>query len=456
MDKAVLFKRKATAELKEWKEKYKGRYSALLEGPRRVGKSTIAEQFALKEYRSYIKVDFANITEELLHVFSSISNLDVFFFRLQAITGITLYNRESVIIFDEIQLQPKVRQAIKYLVKDGRYDYIETGSLLSIKKNVAGIVIPSEEYRIPVWPMDYEEFLWATGKNNYPLLRDIFTSGKPVGQAVNRALMYDYRIYMTVGGMPQAVDAYVEKLPMREIDTVKRMIIELYEQDFYKIDPSGRVSMMFNSIPSQLARNSKRYSVGFAINKKARTTDYELLSDLINSRTVLSLFNCLDPSVSFSQGKDLEKFKLYLSDTGLFVTLLLKDEKETDTALYSKIMSDKLPANLGYLYENAVAQALCASGRDLYYMTWPKEKSTHSYEIDFLIREGTKAVPVEVKSSRIENHQSIDAFTRKYHSVVSSPYILSQKDQGKVGEIRLCPFYLSSFVFERRNAEGES
>lgn len=214
--------------------------------------------------------------------------------------------------------------------------------------------------------------------------------------------------------------------------------------------------MMFNSIPSQLARNSKRYSVGFAINKKARTSDYELLSDLINSRTVLSLFNCLDPSVSFSQGKDTGNFKLYLSDTGLFVTLLLKDEKETDTALYSKIMSDKLPAALGYLYENAVAQALCASGRNLYYMTWPKEQSTHSYEIDFLIREGTKAVPVEVKSSRIENHQSIDAFTRKYHSVVSSPYILSQKDQGKVGEIRLCPFYLSSFVFERRNAEGEN
>ncbi len=309
-------------------------------------------------------------------------------------------------------------------------------------------MIPSEEYRIPVCPMDYEEFHWATGKKSYPILREIFTSGKPVGQAVNRSLMYDYRIYMTVGGMPQAVDAYVEKLPMREIDTVKRMIIDLYEQDFYKIDPSGRVSMMYNSIPSQLARNSKRYSVGFAINKKARTSDYELLSDLIASRTVLPCFNCLDPSVSFSQGKDLETFKLYLSDTGLFVTLLLKAEKETDTALYSKIMSDKLPANLGYLYENAVAQALCASGRDLYYMTWPKENSTHAYETDFLIRAGTKAVPIEVKSSRTENHQSIDAFISKYHSVVSSPYILSQKDLGKDGEIRLRPFYLSSFVFE--------
>ena len=444
----MIFKRKAMTQLKEWKETYAGKYAALLEGPRRVGKSTIAEQFALKEYKSYIKVDFANITDELLHAFSLIANLEVFFFQLQAITGITLYNRKSVIIFDEIQLQPKVRQAIKYLVKDGRYDYIETGSLLSIKKNVAGIVIPSEEYKIPVYPMDYEEFLWATGKNNYSFLRELFTSGKPVGQAVNRTFMYDYRIYMTVGGMPQAVEAYVEKLPLKEIDNVKRMIIDLYEQDFYKIDSSGRVSMMFNSIPAQLARNSKRYSIGFAINKKARTSDYELLSDLINSRTVLPCFNCLDPTVSFAQGKDLEKFKLYLSDTGLFVTLLLKAEKETDTALYSKIMSDLLPANLGYLYENAVAQTLCASGRDLYYMTWPKENSTHAYEIDFLIRQKTKTIPIEVKSSRIENHQSIDVFIAKYSSVVSSPYILSQKDLGKNGQIKLCPFYLSSFIFE--------
>lgn len=444
----MIFKRKAMAQLEEWKNTYKGKYAALLEGPRRVGKSTIAEQFALKEYKSYIKVDFANITDELLHAFSLIANLDMFFFQLQAITGITLYNRESVIIFDEIQLQPKVRQAIKYLVKDGRYDYIETGSLLSIKKNVANIVIPSEEYKIPVYPMDYEEFLWATGKNNYSLLKEIFTSGKPVGQAVNRTLMYDYRIYMTVGGMPQAVEAYVNKLPLKEIDNVKRMIIDLYEQDFYKIDSSGRISMMYNSIPAQLARSSKRYSIGFAINKKSRSSDYELLSDLINSRTVLPCFNCLNPEVSFSQGKDLEKFKLYLSDTGLFVTLLLKAEKETDTALYSKIMSDNLPANLGYLYENAVAQALCASGRDLYYMTWPKENSTHAYEIDFLIRQKTKAIPIEVKSSRTENHQSIDAFISKYSSVVSNPYILSQKDLGKDGQIKLCPFYLSSFVFE--------
>ena len=441
--------RKAYKTLLKWKDEEKGKCAIMIEGARRVGKSFLAQEFAENEYESYILIDFFSAPDEIKELFEKyLSDLDTLFMRLSAYYSVKLHERGTLFIFDEVQFFPRARAAIKYLVADGRYDFIETGSLLSIKKNVAGIVIPSEEYRIPVCPMDYEEFLWATGKKSYPILREIFTSGKPVGQAVNRSLMYDYRIYMTVGGMPQAVDAYVEKLPMREIDTVKRMIIDLYEQDFYKIDPSGRVSMMYNSIPSQLARNSKRYSVGFAINKKARTSDYELLSDLIASRTVLPCFNCLDPSVSFSQGKDLETFKLYLSDTGLFVTLLLKAEKETDTALYSKIMSDKLPANLRYLYENAVAQALCASGRDLYYMTWPKENSTHAYETDFLIRAGTKAVPIEVKSSRTENHQSIDAFISKYHSVVSSPYILSQKDLGKDGEIRLRPFYLSSFVFE--------
>ena len=443
----MIFRRKAIDKLKEWKETYKGKYAALLEGARRVGKSTIALEFAKAEYKSYIVVDFANITEELLHVFSSISKLDNFFFLLQAVTGVTLYNRESVIIFDEIQLQPKVRQAIKYLVKDGRYDYIETGSLLSIKKNVAGIVIPSEEYRIPVYPMDYEEFLWATGKNTYPLLREVFTAFKPLGQAVNRTLMYDYRVYMMVGGMPQAVEAYTEKQPPKEIDSVKRMIINLYEEDFFKIDPSGRISMMYNSIPSQLARSSKRYSIRYAT-QKSREKDYELLYELFSSKTVLPCFNTHEMSVCFSQGVDRDKFKLYLSDTGLFVTLLLKTGMIPDTTLYAKLLSDKLPAKLGYLYENAVAQTIAASGRDLYYMTWPKENSTHSYEIDFLSSFGAKTIPIEVKSSRTKEHSSIDAFVSKHHSVATTPYIFSQKDISKDHEIKLCPFYLSSFVFE--------
>lgn len=205
-----MFKRKAYEKLKYWKETKAPKYSVLLEGARRVGKSTIAEEFAKHEYRTYIKVDFANITKDVLDVFNDIANLDIFFLRLQMATGVTLYKRESVIIFDEIQLMPKVRQAIKYLVADGRYDYIETGSLISIKKNVKGIVIPSEEIKIPIYPMDYEEFLWANGNDTYSVLRNLYKLGKPVGNSLNRKLMRDFRIYMAVGGMPQAVDAYVE------------------------------------------------------------------------------------------------------------------------------------------------------------------------------------------------------------------------------------------------------
>lgn len=444
----MIFKRKATARLKEWKETYSGKYSALLEGARRVGKSTIAEEFAKAEYRSYIKIDFANISDDVLSVFSSISKLDEFFFRLQAVCSVTLYERESVIIFDEIQLQPKVRQAIKYLVKDGRYDYIETGSLLSIRKNVSSIVIPSEEYKIPVYPMDWEEFLWALGKNSYSLLSEAFLNFRPLGQAVNRAFMYDYRLYMMVGGMPQAVEAYVDKASPKEIDTVKRMILDLYDEDFYKIDPSGRVSMMYSSIPAQLQRSSKRYSLSYAVHKKSRMQEYELFSNLLSSKTVIPCYNVFEPSPALNGAKMLDKFKLYLSDTGLFVSLMLKTGQITDSVLYSKLLSDKLPANLGYLYENAAAQALTAAGRDLYYMTWPKENSTHSYEIDFLISKKDKVIPIEVKSSRVKEHQSIDEFIRKYHAVVTSPYILSQKDIGKEGQIRLCPVCLTSFLAE--------
>jgi len=446
----MIFKRKVTLQLKEWKQRFSGSYAALLEGPRRVGKSTIAEEFAKNEYKSYIKIDFADTTDEVLSMIADISNIDMFFLRLQAYTGVRLHERESVVIFDEIQLQPKVRQAIKYLVKDGRYDYIETGSLLSIKKNTKGIVIPSEEYRIPVYPMDYEEFLFAIGKDTYPILRDVFKNGKPVGQQTNRALMRDFRIYMAVGGMPQSVEAYIEEKNFNDVDFVKRRIIDLYEEDFFKIDPSGKISMLFESIPSQLARGSKQFSMSLALNKKARNWHYESLSELINSRTVLPCFNCTDPTIALSQGKDLEKFKLYLADTGLFVTLLLKTGKETAATLYSKMLSDKLPANLGYLYENSIAQIMTSCGLELYYMTWPKPNSTHAYEVDFISSKGAKTVPIEVKSSGLGKHESIEAFTEKYASIVATPCLISQKDIGKEKQLNLFPFYLAPFVFEKQ------
>ena len=256
-----MFRRKVTDKLKEWKEKYAPKYAVLLEGARRVGKTTVAEDFAKNNYRSYIKIDFANINSELLDVFKDITNKDIFFLRLQTITNTTLYPRESVIIFDEIQLQPTVRQAIKYLVADGRYDYIETGSLISIKKNVKNILIPSEELKIPVYPMDYEEFMWAIGNNTFSALRELYKTNKEIGNPVNKKLMRDFRIYMAVGGMPQAVEAYVDKRNFTEIDNIKREIINLYIDDFKKIDSSGLIGKLYESIPSQLAINKKRYLI---------------------------------------------------------------------------------------------------------------------------------------------------------------------------------------------------
>lgn len=442
----MIFKRKATDSLREWKEQSNGKYAALLEGARRTGKSTIAEEFSKAEYKSYIKVDFADVSQDILDVFKSISKLDEFFLRLQAVTGTTLYPRQSVIIFDEIQLQPRVRQAIKYLVKDGRYDYIETGSLLSIKKHVKGIVIPSEEWKIPVHPMDYEEFLWTTGKDTFSQMKAIYDSRRGIGQAANRSLLRDFRLYLAVGGMPQAVDAYREKHDFQTIDRIKRGVLDLYEEDFFKIDPSGRISMMYESIPAQLARNSKKYTIHFALKKQTRDKDLELLSDLLNSRTVLPCYNCKDPQISLSQGKDMDTFKLYLCDTGLFTSLLLKTKIIPDEGLYSRLLSNKLPANLGFLYENAVAQAFATRGDDLYYMTWPKEGSTHAYELDFILSKGTKVVPIEVKSSRTDSHGSIDEFCRKYSALVTDPCMLSQKDITRTASIVNYPFYLASLI----------
>lgn len=264
----MYFKRKAYDRLLEWKAKYSDKYAALLEGAKRVGKSTIAESFGQNEYKSYLLIDFSKTTDNIRSCFEDVGNLNMFFLRLQAETGVTLYEHESLIIFDEVQLFPQARQAIKHLVADGRYSYLETGSLISIKKNVKDILIPSEEMKIQVYPMDYEEFCDATG-GNYELLRQIYGTGSAIGQATNRKLMRDLRIYMAVGGMPQAVEAYTEGKNFSEIDMVKRQIISLYEDDFKKIDASGRISALYHSIPAQLAKDSKKYRISTAIGKKS-------------------------------------------------------------------------------------------------------------------------------------------------------------------------------------------
>ncbi|MCR5686339.1 MAG: AAA family ATPase [Lachnospiraceae bacterium] len=443
-----MFKRKVYEELADWKKNYAPKYAALLEGARRVGKSTVAEEFAKANYRSYIKVDFANITQELLDVFKDIADQKVFFLRLQTVTGITLYPRESVIIFDEIQRQPLVRQAIKYLVADGTYDYIETGSLISIKKNVKDIVIPSEEHKIPVYPMDYEEFMWAIGNDTYPLLRDLYKMGAEVGNGTNRKLMRDFRIYMAVGGMPQAVEAFVDGKNFTEIDRVKREIIDLYIDDFKKIDGSGLIGKMYESIPSQLATNKKRYMISRATGKRKTPKDIERMSDLLDSKTVIACFNTHNPGITLAQSRDDDTFKLYLSDIGLFTTMIFKASPKTDENIYSKLLRDKLSADLGFLYENAVAQMITAAGRSAYYHTWQKENSTHYYEVDFLLQDKAKLLPLEVKSSATKKHESVDAFCKKYSQYVSQAILLSQKDVGKDNGLKLKPIYMLPFIME--------
>ena len=441
----MYFERKVYKKMIEWKEKYADKYAILLEGARRVGKSTIAECFARNEYKSYILIDFSKTTDTIRDCFEDIGNLNMFFLRLQAETGITLYTHESLIIFDEVQLFPKARQAIKHLVADGRYNYLETGSLISIKKNVKDILIPSEEMKIQVYPMDYEEFCLATG-SNYELLQQIYQMESAIGQATNRKLMRDLRVYMAVGGMPQAVEAYIAGKNFSEIDMVKRQIISLYEEDFKKIDSSGRISALYHSIPAQLAKDSRKYRITTAIGKKNNTRANELLYELIDSKTVLPCYNSTDPRVSLTDTKDFDSYKLYLSDTGLFVTLMFIDRPVTENDVYAKLLSDKLPANLGYLYENLVAQMVTASGRELYYHTWEKAGSTHYYEVDFLISEGSKINAFEIKSSGAGKHESIRMFYKKFSKNVHNIYLLSQKDVGKEENLLLKPFYLMPFL----------
>ncbi len=441
----MIFKRKVADQLKLWKEKWAPKYAALLVGARRIGKSTIAETFAKENYDSYILVDFSSFSKELSEIFLDIADLDLFFLKLQNYFGVKLYERRSLIIFDEIQLYPKAREAIKHLVADGRYDYLETGSLISIKKNTKGILLPSEEKKINVYPMDYEEFCYATGKD-YELLREAVLMNKPL-KDMNKKFMKDFRLYMAIGGMPQAVEAYLEKKTLQEIDEVKREIISLYKSDFYKIDPSGRVASIYGSIPSQLALKKNRFVLSRATNKKKTSKDEELLYDLLDSKTVLPIYRVSDPRVPLNLTKDFDSYKLYLSDIGLFVTMLFEGGGELKN-IYDKLLSDKLDANLGYLYENAVAQIIASTNRDLYYFSWHDDSSSRPHEIDFLLPQGNKIIPLEVKSSNVKNHSSIQRFASKYSSSVARRILLSQNDFSHEQMLELKPLYSLPFVLE--------
>lgn len=442
-----MFKRKIYNDLLAWKANYAGKTALLVEGARRIGKSTVVEAFARKEYRTYILIDFAEASPDVRRLFEDVSDLNYLFLQLQLRYATRLFERESLIVFDEVQLCPRARQAIKQLVKDGRYDYIETGSLISIRKNTADILIPSEERRIQMRPMDFEEFCWARGDDGtVSLLEQAFLSRTSLGEQLNRKLMRDFRLYMLVGGMPQAVSAYLEANNLQVVDEVKRTIIDLYEEDFYKISPSGMLSMLFDAIPAQLAKKASRYQVSSVLANKSASDVLEQISELRESKTVLVAYHADDPNVGMSSSIDLEKFKLYLADTGLFVTLAFKDAAFTENDIYEKLLADKLPVNLGAVYENVVAQELVACGHGLFYHTWEKEGAKRNYEIDFIVSDGKKVCPIEVKSSRYKTHASLDAFGQKYSSRIGAQYLVYTKDLQRDGAVTCIPTYMARFL----------
>lgn len=443
----MIFRRKIYDEMLEWKRIKNGSTALLIKGARRIGKSTVAEEFAKKEYESYIAIDFADAPAEIWDAVANIADRDSFFTRIQLIYGKTLTPRKSVIIFDEIQKCPEARQAIKYLVKDGRYDYIETGSLLSIKKNTKNIVIPSEETRLTMYPMDYEEFCWATGRNfNKELLLSVFNRRGNLGDSVTRKLLRDFRLYIAIGGMPQAINTYLYNNSFDQVDRVKREILELYFDDFQKIDPTGRVESLFRAIPAQLTGNASRYKVTSVINVSDRARINTLLKELEDSMTVNISYHANDPNVGLSLHADYDAYKIYMSDTGLFVTLAFWDKRFTDNVIYQKLLSDKLSADLGYVYENVVAQMLTAAGNRLFYYTWPTPGGKHNYEIDFILSRGAKIIPIEVKSSGYKLHKSLDEFMRKYSERVKEGYVIYTKDLKRDGNISYIPTFMTPLV----------
>lgn len=443
----IYFKRKMYDTMCRWKAERHGDTALLIQGARRIGKSTIAEEFARNEYKSYILIDFSRVSKEVSDLFNDLSDLDFLFLRLQFIYQVQLHERQSVIIFDEVQLQPLARQAIKHLVSDHRYDYIETGSLISVRSKSRDIIIPSEETKVSMYPMDYEEFRWALGDTaTIPLLRSAFERRLPLGDAVHRKLMRDFRLYMLVGGMPQAVSAYIKTNNFMAVDMVKRDIIALYEEDFGKVDDSGRAKALYENIPDQLSKNSHRYQVGKAIPNERIERVSGIIKDMEDSMTTNVAFHADDPNAGLALTKNEECFKMYASDTGLFVTLAFKDADTTDNVIYNKLLSDKLSTNLGYVYENVVAQMLKASGKCLFYHTIPYADGKKFYEVDFVIADRHKVSPIEVKSSGYKSHKSLDVFCAKYSDRIQNRYVVYTKDLKREGGVDYIPVYMTMFL----------
>lgn len=443
--------RKVYNRLLEWKEKDAGSCALLLDGARRVGKSYIAEQFGKNEYQSYLLIDFAHLQREVKEIFENDTNdFNLFFHKLSAYYRKQLYPRNSLIIFDEVQRYPKARELIKYLVADGRYDYLETGSLISLRMNVENIVIPSEEEHVEMFPMDFEEFLWALGdKTTIPFLRECLDKLRPLGQAMHKRVMNDFRQYMLVGGMPQVVEAYVETKNFEAADRIKKRILTLYREDITKFAQGyeAKVLAIFDEIPSQLSKIEKKYKLS-EINKGARFRDYEnAFMWLAEAMVVNNCYNATDPNVGLSMSGEHSTRKCYMGDTGLLVTHSFMDDRFADNELYRDILLDRLHVNEGMLMENIAAQELRAHGHKLYfYSRSDTNKRENHMEIDFLIRKGKKVCPIEVKSGVYRKHSSLDKFRKKFSGKIGESYILYTKDILVKDDVIHLPIYFTLFL----------
>lgn len=443
----MILKRKIYNELLKWK-KSNGQTALLIDGARRVGKSFLCKEFAEKEYKSHIIIDFGNVSQEILDLFIyESSNLDLFFAKLSAYYSTSLYKRESVIIFDEVQQFPRARQLIKYLVEDGRYDYIETGSLIRLKKNVQDIIIPSEEEHLEMYPLDFEEFLWALGdETTSALIKQHFELKRPLGPALHRKIMNDFRQYILVGGMPQAVISYIEEKEFEQVDTVKRRILKLYRDDVAKFANGyeDKVYAVFDEIPGQLTKKEKKYMLS-SLSKNARFRSYEDSFIWLNEAMIVNTcFNSTDPNIGLALSSDHTTQKCYMADTGLLITHTFMDKSYTQNDLYKAILFDKLNINEGMIMENIIAQMLRRNGHKLYFYSRSDSINRENHiEIDFLISENNKISPIEVKSGNYRSHSSLDKFKNKFADKLGNAYILYTKDVMIKDDIIHLPLYMA-------------
>ncbi len=449
-----IFKRKIYERMLQWKQESDGQTALLIKGARRIGKSTIAEEFARREYDSYINIDFSIADAAVKELFSHISDLDYFFLRIQSLFNVSLHERKSVIIFDEVQLYPPARQAIKHLVKDRRYDYIETGSLLSIKKNVKGIVIPSEETRISMYPLDFEEFLWANGDTfTMDIIREHYQKVKPFGAKLNKEILRRFREYMCVGGMPQAVVAFAKTKDYERVDFAKREILELYRNDIkeQEEEKSEYVGNILDNIPSELARHDSVAKTNefrlTHINKNARLREYKGPLRWLDEAMIVNVArNTTDPSPALTLNLDDERFKCYMMDTGLLINLSFGDGNFIDNDFYGAILTDRLHINEGMFVENVVAQCLRTNGHKIVFYVEYNERGELQTEIDFIIRKDRKIIPIEAKSGKEYTVKSLEKFKKKFSNKVGLQYVLHEGDIKRENEIVYFPYYIASIL----------